>query len=111
MALTTKFLSSIRAFVFDQDGGRLRNFLLVEPPVPDSYFAMGQELRTGFAPGSKLLEQLIERCLPDADDVPDGKGTPWPGFVAFMKDYLEFWRDVDFDDLLATHQQLSGLLM
>lgn len=111
MALTTTFLSSIRTFVHDQDGAKLRNFLLVEPPVPENYFSMGQELRTGFPAGSKLLEQLIEKCLPEADDVPEGKGSPWPGFVAFMKDYLEFWRDVDFDDLLATHQQLSGLLM
>jgi hypothetical protein len=26
-----------------------------------------------------------------------------------MKEYLEFWRDVNFDDLLGTHTQLSAV--
>lgn len=26
-----------------------------------------------------------------------------------MKEYLEFWRDVNLDDLLETHIQLSSL--
>jgi hypothetical protein len=38
------------------------------------------------------------------------EGDTWPGFLAFMKEYLEFWRDVNFDDLLETHTQLSGVV-
>lgn len=34
----------------------------------------------------------------------------WPGFLAFMRLYLEFFRDVDYADLLGTHIQLSALV-
>lgn len=42
--------------------------------------------------------------------MPEGQATVWPGFVAFMKDYMAFWRDVNYDDLLGAHQLLSGLV-
>ncbi|EEY18246.1 conserved hypothetical protein [Verticillium alfalfae VaMs.102] len=96
MTLLIEFLTQIRAFVRQQNGDELRNWLL---------------LRTGFRQqDSTALEQTIERCLPEDDDVSEGEATPWPGFVTFMKDYLLFWRDVDFDNLLAAHTLLSGLV-
>src|SRR5437016_3676711 len=110
MAIATRFLSSIRGFVQAQDGQKLSEWLRVEPPLPQEYYELGKELRTGFANNSKTLEALVEKCLPQEDNVPDGAGTAWPGFVSFIKDYLEFWRDIDFADLLATHELLGGLV-
>lgn len=60
---------------------------------------------------SKRLEQHIENALPLNDDDLSEEGGAWTGFLAFMQAYLEFWRDVKFEDLLATHLQLSSLIM
>lgn len=111
MSLVVEFLSSIRKFLLDHNGDELRNWLLVENEVPDIYFQMGNELRTGFRSKSNALEKLIERSLPEEDNVTEGKGSPWPGFNSFIKDYLEYWRDVDFDDVVRLHSRLSELLM
>jgi len=119
MTLVVKFLSSIRGFVIAQNGDELRNWLLVENSVPEIYFQLSQELRTQFrsTPGgggnstSDALEKLIDKCLPEEDNAQDeGKGSPWPGFNSFMKEYLEYWRDVDFDDIIRLHARLSDLL-
>lgn len=108
MPLVIVFLSSIRQFVRSQNGDELRNWLQVEPGSNQKYHDLAAELRSQFR--DKGLENIIERSLPQEDDVPEGQATPWPGFVAFMKDYLAFWRDIDYDDLLGTHQLLSGLV-
>jgi nuclear mRNA export protein PCID2/THP1 len=53
----------------------------------------------------------VEKCLPEEDDVSDGKGSPWPGFNSFIKEYLEYWRDIDFNDPARVHARLSDLVM
>ncbi|KAI0478742.1 hypothetical protein GGR56DRAFT_672744 [Xylariaceae sp. FL0804] len=108
MSLTIKFLSSIRKFVKQQDGDELRNWLRVEPPLPQEYLNLAAELKTGYRDAA-AIGRLVEQCLPEEDDVPEDQGTPWPGLIAFVKDYLEYWRDVDFEDLLAAHQLLMQL--
>lgn len=111
MTLLIEFLTQIRAFVRQQNGDELRNWLLVEPNASQTYHNLAAQLRTGFRQqDSTALERTIEKCLPEDDDVSEGEATPWPGFVTFMKDYLLFWRDVDFDNLLAAHTLLSGLV-
>ncbi|KAK1465941.1 PCI domain-containing protein [Colletotrichum melonis] len=108
----------IRTFVRAQNIDELRNWLLVEPNANQQYHALANELRTQFrssrhgsnGTSSTALESTIEKCLPEEDDVPEGQGSPWPGFVTFMKDYMVFWRDVDYDDLLGAHTLLSGLV-
>ncbi|KAG7124880.1 Acetyl-CoA acetyltransferase like protein [Verticillium longisporum] len=110
-AATALVVQRIEAFVRQQNGDELRNWLLVEPNASQTYHNLAAQLRTGFRQqDSTALEQTIEKCLPEDDDVSDGEATPWPGFVTFMKDYLLFWRDVDFDNLLAAHTLLSGLV-
>src|SRR3954452_7898527 len=112
MSLVVEFLSGIRRFVVAQNGDELRKWLLVENEVPDHYFRLKAELRSSFPDnGSDALEKLVDRCLPEEDDVSDGKGSPWPGFNALMKVYLEYWRDVDFKNLVHLHANLSDLLM
>lgn len=111
MSLVVQFLSSIRGFVLDQNGDELRNWLLVENDVANIYWEMSTQLKGSFPANSPALEKLVEKCLPEEDDVPEGKGSPWPGFNSFIKEYLEYWRDVDFDDVVRLHSRLSDLLM
>lgn len=110
MALVTQFLSSVRGFVLQQDGDRLCDWLRVEQTVPSQYYELKQQLRSSFPAQSKSLERIVEKCLPEEEDVAEGKGSPWPGFVSFMTDFLQYWRDVDFDNLLSLHELLSALL-
>ncbi|KAF3005485.1 hypothetical protein E8E14_009204 [Neopestalotiopsis sp. 37M] len=104
MALAGQFLGQVRKFLVSRDGEQLRQWLLVEPPVPDHYHMLAQELR-----GTASIEKLVEQHLPEENDVPPDTGTAWPGFNAFMVDYLNYWRDVDFEDLLRAHELLMGL--
>ncbi|KAK8080478.1 CSN12-signalosome component [Apiospora hydei] len=108
MTLTIQFLSEIRKFLKNRNGNDLRAWLLVEPPLPDQYHKLADELKKGYR-NSASLTKLVDSCLPEDDNVSDDEGTAWPGFVSFMKDYFEYWRDVDFDDLLGAHQLLTGL--
>ncbi|KAK6828104.1 hypothetical protein PG987_011445 [Apiospora arundinis] len=108
MSLTVQFLSEIRKFLKNRNGNELRGWLLVEPPLPDQYHKLADELKKGYR-NSASLTKMVEKCLPEDDNVSDDEGTAWPGFVSFMKDYLEYWRDVDFEDLLGAHQLLTAL--
>ncbi|KAI1365055.1 hypothetical protein F5Y08DRAFT_194472 [Xylaria arbuscula] len=108
MALAIEFLTSIRGFLKTRNGTGLRDWLRVEPPLPQQYQALATELKTGYRDASAIAK-LVERCLPEEDDLPEDQGTAWPGFIAFMKEYFEYWRDVDFDDLLGAHQLLMSL--
>ncbi len=110
MSLVTQFLTNIRGFVKQQNGAKLRDWLQVDGNAGSQYFALAQELRSGFPGTSKALDNMVERCLPIDDDAPEGQGSVWPGFVSFMKEYLQYWRDVDFDQLLSLHELLSALL-
>lgn len=108
MAIIEEFLSSILRFLRAKDAMNLQRWLLVEPPLPDQYYQLGQELKQRFATDSKAIEQLVEKLLPENNNA--NEGDVWPGFLAFIKEYLEFWRDVNFKDLLETHTQLNVLV-
>ncbi|KAJ4011645.1 hypothetical protein NW752_008653 [Fusarium irregulare] len=108
MPLVLDFLTQIRNFIRSQNGDELRAWLQVEPNSPQQYHNLAAELRSQFR--QQGLDNVIEKSLPQEDDVPEGQATVWPGFVAFMKDYMAFWRDVNYDDLLGAHQLLSGLV-
>lgn len=110
MSLVVEFLSSIRSFLLEAKGDELRKWLQVEPNVSDTYYQLAQELKTSFPPQGGSLEKLIDNCLPEEDDVPEGKGSPWPGFNSFIKEYLQYWRDVNFNDIVRLHTLLSELV-
>lgn len=110
MALVPQFLTSLRGFVTSLDGDNLSAWLQVEPsPTGASYFQLRDELRQGFK-GPDAVEKLVDQCMPEVDDPAEGTGSPWPSFVAFVKDYLLYWKDADFDDLMGLQEHLSGLL-
>ncbi|OTB16013.1 hypothetical protein K445DRAFT_317643 [Daldinia sp. EC12] len=108
MAVTTQFLTGLRDILKRLDGEALRDWLKVEPPLPQEYYNLASELKSSYQDDS-ALEKLVEKCLPEEDDVPEGQGTTWPGFISFIKDYFLYWRDVEFDDLLGAHQLLTAL--
>ncbi|KAI1437133.1 hypothetical protein GGR50DRAFT_646184 [Xylaria sp. CBS 124048] len=108
MSLAIQFLTSIRGFLKKRDGAALRDWLRVEPPLPQEYLNLATELKKGYR-NANAVAKLVEKCLPEEDDIADDQGTAWPGFIAFMKDYFEYWRDVNFDDLLSAHQLLMAL--
>ncbi|KAJ9154826.1 hypothetical protein NKR23_g2529 [Pleurostoma richardsiae] len=110
MALVTQFLTSIRGFLVTLDGDELRNWLKVDPASPQNYHRLREELKQSFPPTSKTLDTVIEKSLPEEDDVAEGRGTAWPGFVSFMKEYLQYWRDANFDDYLGLYDRLCSLL-
>ncbi|KAK4230087.1 protein CSN12 [Podospora fimiseda] len=111
MSLIQQFLSRIRVFACEANGQELKNWLLVENNVPDIYRNLGLELRQTHPPNTDSLEKTVDQLLPEEDNVPDGRGSPWPGFNSFIKDYLEYWRDVNFSDLVQLHTRLSDLLI
>lgn len=95
MSRTDEFLSSISNFLRTKDAAQLQKWLVVEPPLPQAYAELSAELKT------IDIDAAIKRI--DNDDA-------WPGFLAFMKLYLEFFRAVEYEDLLETHAQLSALV-
>ena len=108
MALTIKFLTNIRGFLKDRNGEGLRDWLKVEPPLPQDYLDLAAELKGGYR-NNDAVAQLVDQCLPDEDDLPEDQGNAWGGFRAFMREYFAYWRDVDFEDLLGAHQLLVSL--
>ncbi|KAI9684362.1 MAG: hypothetical protein M1829_002172 [Trizodia sp. TS-e1964] len=107
------FLSSINGFLRSRDAIQIADWLRVEPPLPEVYYSLGAEVRLEFPKGShESLEKKCETMLPEDSNrrLDDETGDSWPGFVMFMKEYLEFWRDVNFDNLLETYELLSGLV-
>jgi hypothetical protein len=111
MALVIQFLSQIHNHVRAGSGDVLRAWLQVEPSAPQSYHDLASELRTQFRSGSQSkLSSIIERCLPEDDNVAEGGASPWPGFVTFIRDYLLFWRDVNAADAMDTYDRLSSLV-
>jgi hypothetical protein len=108
MAVLELFLSSILKFVRAQDATSLQDYLRVEPPLPDNYAQMAKELQR--FQNTTQIETFVTTSLPEKPANSGGDGDVWPGFIAFMVDYLDFWRNVNFEDLLNTHAQLNQLV-
>ncbi|PHH55384.1 Protein CSN12 -like protein [Ceratocystis fimbriata CBS 114723] len=107
MSLLLQFLSTILDYVHKQDGPSLGAWLKVEPTASEQYFKLAQELRSQFRDAA-AVESTVAKCFPDEDPV-EGKGAPWAGLVSFLREYVMYWRDADFDDLAKTHERLCTL--
>jgi hypothetical protein len=110
MAIVDEYLKSVLDLLRAKNSVELQFYLRVEPDprLPDNFLRLSQELKASYRNGD-VLERHIAKLLPESDDAKADEGDVWPGFLAFIKEYLEYWRDVNFDDLLETHSQLSGL--
>jgi hypothetical protein len=111
MAVLDQYLAEILTLLKTKNASELRFYFRVEPPLPDMFLQLSQELKTAWR-DSNALEQHIAKLLPirENDDDKAEEGNAWPSFLVFIKEFLEFWRDVNFSDLLETHSQLSGLV-
>jgi hypothetical protein len=108
MPVIDDYLRGVSQLLRTKNSSELKLFLRVEPPLPDNFVQLSQELKTSYR-DSNILERKITKLIPENEDFNSDGGDVWPGFLAFMKEYLEYWRDVNFEDLLETHSQLSGL--
>ena len=108
MPVIDDYLLGVSRLLRAKNSSELKLYLRVEPPLPEDFVQLSQELKTSYSDGN-ILERKIAKLIPENDDGGDEEGNVWPGFQAFMKEYLEFWRDVNFEDLLETHSQLSAL--
>ncbi|KAL4880621.1 hypothetical protein BJY04DRAFT_228266 [Aspergillus karnatakaensis] len=102
-----RFLTSLAEIVRDRDGRKLQDFLQIEPPLPDIYGQMVDELRQKYPNATKEAE-LLRRCeglVPKSKD-----SSSWSAFPTFMKLYFCFLRDVNVENLLETYDMLKGLL-
>ncbi|KAL4972203.1 hypothetical protein BDW66DRAFT_164324 [Aspergillus desertorum] len=103
-----RFISSLAEIVRDRDGVKLQDFLQIEPPLPDVYRQMVDELRDKYPSGSPKEAELLRWC---EGLVPKSKGgSAWTAFPTFMRLYLCFLRDVNVDNLLETYDMLKVLL-
>lgn len=111
MDLVTQFLTQLRNYVIALDGENLDGWLQVEPGLTaQAYFQLREELRQSFGNRRNALESMVDKCMPEVDDPPEGTGSPWPSFISFVKEFLLYWKDAEFDDLMALQESLSGLL-
>ncbi|KAI9782432.1 MAG: hypothetical protein M1816_001884 [Peltula sp. TS41687] len=108
-----EFLKGIHDLLRSRNSRQLRNYMLVEPPLPEIYYKLTFELRRAY-PGKsdQSLEQKYHELFPEEEDGDGGEaqGTAWPGFLAFLTEYLRYLRDVNVENLLETHDQLSGVV-
>lgn len=105
MSNLIQFLTHLRTQVRYCQGDQLAQWLQVAPEAGQQYHQLASELRTKT---TEDLDTVIEHCLPEDDDhLVEGQLAPWTSFNAFIKDYLVFWRDVDYDDLVGAHELLS----
>jgi len=106
MTILDEFLKEVLDFIRTKNASKLQLWLRVEPPLPDIYFQLAQLLKAEYRNDS-ALDKHVTKLLPESDTTNANEGDVWPGFQGFMKEYLLFWRDVDFGDLLETHTQLA----
>ncbi len=124
------FLSGLASLLRANDAEQLRSYLLVEPPLPPVYAALVQEVQQAFPAAADNSSDALEKKCSDllnsarrgggplsgsregtpADGAATGGGAAWPAFKLLVKDYLIYLRDVNLDNLLKTHEQLSGVV-
>ncbi|KAL4908603.1 hypothetical protein BDW74DRAFT_102096 [Aspergillus multicolor] len=103
-----RFITSISEIIRARDGAKLQDYLQIEPPLPDLYTKMVDELRQKYPNGSPKEAELLRRC---EGLVPKAKGgSAWTAFPTFMKLYFSFLRDVNVENLLETYDLLKVLL-
>ncbi|KAH8590517.1 COP9 signalosome-like protein complex subunit 12 [Bisporella sp. PMI_857] len=106
MAVIDEYLKGIYGLLKEQNADELQRYLRVEPGnLPAVFDQLVQELRASFT-NNKAIDRKINQHIP-LDDEEEG-GTS-QSFNTFIQTYLQYWRDVNFQDLLETHVKLSAL--
>lgn len=104
-----KFLGEIIKILLAKNGVELRQYLILEPPLPPLYNQIVDELRQVYPVTSQAaLEAKCRSFIPERDEDEVG-GSRMP-FISFMVKYFSFLRDVNVENLLETHDMLKALL-
>ena len=94
----------------EKNGEKLRDYLLIEPPLPQLYNVIISELKQYFPrsidPG--ILEKKCKDFIPEYEEGDDGSSLL--SFITFVVKYFVFLRDVDVNQLVETHDMLKTLL-
>jgi len=111
MAVLDDYLQGVLQLIKNKDADELKQYLRVEPiNLPDVFLELRKELQSSYRAGN-VLERKVDTILPLSDEDPNPDvGEVWPGFQVFMKEYLIYWRDTDFEDLVVTHSLLYDLV-
>ena len=105
-----QFLGEIVSILRARDGDKLKQYLLIEPPLPRAYTSLVNEVRRAYPRRSQdRLEGKINALLPLQDEG-ESAGGSWPSFVSFLVHYFGFIRDVNPEQLLETYELLKALL-
>jgi hypothetical protein len=106
---TDQFLGEISKILREKNASQLQQYLIIEPPYPQIYQQIVQEVRRVFPKGSEdALEKKCSEALPEARLGEDD--SPWTAFVKFMVQYFTFLRDVNVEQLLDTFNLLCELV-
>jgi len=104
------FLVEIAGILRENNGAKLQDYLILEPPLPPLYNIIVTELRQAYPQGAEdRLETKCKASLPEDDEEKD-EGGSWTPFILFLVQYFTFLRDVNVEHLVETHDLLKGLL-
>ncbi|KAI9808354.1 MAG: hypothetical protein M1827_007503 [Pycnora praestabilis] len=106
-----KYLNEISRILREKNGSQLQDYLVIEPPLPQLYHVLITELRQFYSKGAKdSLEEKCQRLLPECSADDDSMINTWSSFVSFLALYFRYLRDVNFENLLETHELLAELV-
>lgn len=104
-----KFLREIARIIRKKDGTQLRDYMVLEPPLPPLYVQIVDELKRVYPVFNQApLDEKCREYLPEYEDGDDGGS--WNSFITFFVRYLTFLRDVNVNQLVETHEMLRSLL-
>lgn len=107
-----QFITEISQILKSRSAEKLRDYLVIEPPLPQLYQTIVTELRTIYpVQNHEKLEKKCESMLPEYsfENGVAGAGA-WSAFNTFLVQYFTFIRDVQPEQLIETHEKIKSLL-
>ena len=104
-----QFVLEVSQILREKNSLKLRNYLILEPPLPTLYTVLISELRQRYPAFTQdTLESNCKRLLPEDNEGDDGGS--WTAFLTFLVEYFAFLRDVNVEQLVETYGKLRSLL-
>lgn len=105
-----QFLGEIAQIIQERNGGKLRDYLAIEPPFGNLYMQLVSELKQAY-PNNHSQEALEAKCTSFISEYDDGEdGGSNLSFIALMVRYFVYLRDLNIENLVETHEMLKALL-
>ena len=104
-----RFLDEIARILREKNATQLRDYMLLEPPLPPLYNQIVSELKKSYPEFNQApLEAKCKQFIPEYEEGEDGGS--WTSFITFLVKYFAFLRDVNVNQLVETHDMLKSLL-